>query len=254
MNMPQTELKLAFDLEDKYYSAGLKSLLEQVFTAGMGFSLRPIPVSSMQSALASVDIYVKHFAAGEVSICRPSFKLRKKNALLIVISEGINPPRVNDFSECLKGCVVLRKADSVLTIREKIIQAWSSKSEAENKIIRCANCRAVYLSEAEDIIAMYICHNFTVARIASILQISSKRVSAYKRSIMAKFNLHSEAELVLFINKWRASISFMHKVSCAPTPLTFGRNIKSVVSNGDRELIKQVSEQENKDFYFPSLI
>lgn len=253
MNMPQTELKLVFDINDKYYSAGLELLLEQVFTADMGISLRPMLVASMQSDLESADIYVKRFAAGEVSICRPMFKLRKKNALLIVVSEGINPPRVNYFTECLKGCVVLRKADSVQTIREKIIQAWNDKSEPENQTVRCEKCKAVYLTEIEDIIAMYLCQDFTVIQIASILQLPSVRVSAYKRNIMAKFNFYSEAELVPFINKWRANISFTHKASVCSS-LNCKPEAKLVISDCDRKLIKQVSEQKSKVFYFPSLI
>lgn len=253
MNMSQTELQLALDLDDKYYSAGLKLLLEQVFTAGMGISLCPVPVSSMQSTLETADIYVKHFAAGEFSICRPGFKLRKNNALLIVISEGINPPRVNYFAECLRGCVVLRKADSVQIIREKILQAWSSKGEAEAQSIRCGDCHAVYLSEVEDIFATYLCQNFTVTRIASILRVPPQRISAFKYSIMAKFNLRSEAELVSFVNKWRANISFVHKASVGSS-LAFRQDVKPVISDGDRELIKQISEQKSKVFYFPSLI
>lgn len=253
MNMPQIELKFVLDLNNKYYSAGLKLLLEQIFTTDSGTSLRPMPVASMQSDLESADIYAKDFAAGEVSICRPMFKLRKKNALLIVVSESTNPPHVNNFAECLKGCVVLRKADSVQTIREKIIQAWNVKSEPENQTVRCEKCRVVHLTKIEDIIAMYLCQEFPMIRIASILKIPYGRVSAYKRNIMAKFNLYNEAELVLFINKWHANISFTHKASICSS-LNCRPEVKPVISDYDRELVNQVSEQKSKVFYSSSLI
>ncbi|MDN6632213.1 MAG: helix-turn-helix transcriptional regulator [Enterobacterales bacterium] len=52
------------------------------------------------------------------------------------------------------------------------------------------------LSLQEIKIISYISHGFTIARIANILGLSVKTVSAHKRRVMRKFNIKNNVELI----------------------------------------------------------
>lgn len=199
-----TELLVAIDDDDQFFSNGLWALLSEIF-GNMGIGLRKIYDLSENSALSFADIYVSKFNAGLEKICRPEFKYRKKGGLLIAISQGVNPPQLYGLPVCLQSSVFLRRTESTESIRNRIVQAWYAlRSYPSLNSDICHYCDPVHMTTAERRISHYLYNQFSVSRIADILQISPKTISTYKRNIMTKFNLNSHSELMVFIEQWNS--------------------------------------------------
>lgn len=199
-----TELLVAFDDDDQFFSNGLWALLCEIF-GNMGVGLRKIYDLSENSSLSFADIYVSKFNAGLEKMCRPEFKYRKKGGLLIAISQGANPPQLYGLPVCLQSSVFLRRTESTESIRNRIAQAWHalhSYPSLDGDV--CHYCDPVHLTTAERRISHYLYNQFSVSRIADILQISPKTISTYKRNIMTKFNLNTYSELMAFIEQWNS--------------------------------------------------
>ncbi|MGZ7212431.1 LuxR C-terminal-related transcriptional regulator, partial [Streptococcus pyogenes] len=78
-----------------------------------------------------------------------------------------------------------------------------------------------------------------LAEIADLLDISPKKVSAQKRSVMNKFGLHSNAELVVFVTYWQKSESIRRLVPSA-LPVQKGVNPPRKRRNGGSFLYPQI--------------
>lgn len=204
VNTSPEELRVAFDFDDALYIAGMWPILQDIFTTGMGITLLRLPPAQAFTVLPQADIYISRFPAGAEVICRPEFRLRNPRGLLVMVSEGMNPPGDGRMSDCLQNHVVLRKEDNLATTRKKIAQGWESVSGFWSP--ECDSCCAVHLSGDEQRIATWLCQSIPVVQVANKLHIHPKRVSAYKRAAMKKLNVSTNAELMEFMSHWKANV------------------------------------------------
>lgn len=199
------ELRVAFDFDDALYIAGMWPILQDIFTTGMGIPLLRLPSAPAYSVLPQADIYIGRFPAGAEVICRPEFLLRNPRGLLVMVSEGMNPPGAGRMSDCLQNRVVLRKQDSLANVHRKIAEGWENVSGSCPA--DCDSCCAVHLSGDEQRITTWLCQSIPVVQVARKLHIHPKRVSAYKRAAMKKLNVSTNAELMEFMSHWKANVT-----------------------------------------------
>lgn len=244
---PQPDrLLVAFDDESEIRCAGMWCLLQEIFTVGMNIPLQRISPGCQASGLA--DIYVSRFSAGMERLCHPELKRRKQNALLIIVSEGGNRPESRGFSPCLQGSVVLRKNDGLASIRKKIIQGWNSRAERGG----CGTCCLPSLSTTEVRVAYYLCKGMSSARAGKMLGMDDKQVSAFKRGMMSKFNLHNTAEFVAFMPRWRACMNVdAGNVLAGPLPQRAENSVpkRPVSKSGAQPVVlrEEAAREEDKD-------
>lgn len=205
VNEPPKKLRVAFDFDDTFYSTGMWQILQDIFTKGRGIPLLRLPLAPASCMLPQADIYVSRFIAGTEVTCRPEFRSRNQQGLLVMVSEGTNPPQPGRMTDCLQNSVVLRKEDNLENIHKKIIRSWDAVSDG--CLALCAACCAVHLSGNQERIATWLSQSIPVSLVARRLQIHPKKVSAHKRAAMKKLNLSTNAELMEFMKNWADHVS-----------------------------------------------
>lgn len=199
-HLPAT-LRVAFEGNDQISNQGMWSLLEDIFTENMGIALYHLTGLTSHSALHFADIYVSTFCAGMENMCRPEFKLRKPDSLLIVLSKSRQTDSQRASLPCQQNSVFLHPADALPDIRRRIVLAWLHRHRMS--MDDCKGCRPPRMSVCEERVADYLQRGCQLADMADSLALSPKTVSSQKRSIMNKFGLHSDAELLAFITHWQ---------------------------------------------------
>lgn len=211
MNNEPIELQVTFDDDNQVFSEGLWQLLKDIFNQQQGKVLNRNYALPMDSALQFSDIYVSSFNAGEELICRPQMKLRKAKSLLIAVCNGLNEPKIKSLPHCLRGCVFVRRTESIESIRDKIEHAWAFLNNknyvAETEEKMCLSCFPVRLTDVEERVVTYFYRGFSLAQIANIRGMHVKTVSAHKRAVMNKLNLSSSAELIHIMHNWAPNIA-----------------------------------------------
>lgn len=211
MNNEPIELQVTFDDDNQVFSEGLWQLLKDIFNQQQGKVLNRNYALPMDSALQFSDIYVSSFNAGEELICRPQMKLRKAKSLLIAVCNGLNEPKIKNLPHCLRGCVFVRRTESIESIRDKIEHAWAFLNNknyvAETEEKMCLSCFPVRLTDVEERVVTYFYRGFSLAQIANIRGMHVKTVSAHKRAVMNKLNLSSSAELIHIMHNWAPNIA-----------------------------------------------
>lgn len=211
MNNELMELQVAFDDDNQVFSEGLWQLLKDIFTQQKSITLNRNYEIPKDLALQLSDIYVSSFNAGEELICRPQMKSRKAKSLLIAVCNGLNEPKVKNLPHCLRGCVFVRRTESIESIRDKIEHQWAILSNknyvAETDEKMCLSCFPVRLTDVEERVATYFYRSFSLGQIANIRGMHVKTVSAHKRAVMNKLNLASSAELIHIMHHWAPNIA-----------------------------------------------
>lgn len=195
-----------------YFFRGCESILEDVFCS-MNKKLH-FNEDFTEENITKADVIVMSFAKGETSICHNILQCRKKNSLIVGLYTGVKGSYANELPLCLSGTIFINRNESA-AIAKKLITSGLGllKLEHECEIKRsCQNCQYHTLSHQQIIIAAYIHSGKDMKLITQRLNISRKTVSAYKRSIMFKFNLNSNYELLIFLNRFkkRKYISNLH--------------------------------------------
>lgn len=211
MNNEPIELQVTFDDDNQVFSEGLWQLLKDIFNQRQGKILHRNYALPKDSALQFSDIYVSGFNAGEELICRPEMKLRKAKSLLIAVCNGLNELKTKNLPHCLRGCIFVRRTESIESIREKIEHAWAFLNNknyvAETEEKMCLSCFPVRLTDVEERVVTYFYRGFSLAQIANIRGMHVKTVSAHKRAVMKKLNLSSSSELIHIIHNWAPNIA-----------------------------------------------
>lgn len=201
MKFKSSTLLVAFNDDNQIYSQGMLSLLEDIFTHGMGISLSRMTGSPGNSSIRVADIYVDHCAAGVQAMCRPEYRLRKQCSLLIVISSARGEISQNTILPCQHNCVFLHRTDTLAEIRRQIILAWHRRFQT--KEVSCHACRPLLLTKSEERVIDYLSQGTSLSELVDRLALSPKTVSSQKHSLMRKFSLSNNVELMDFILWWK---------------------------------------------------
>ena len=197
MELKSPKLLVAFNDDDHIYTWGMWSFLEDIFTNGMGIPLARMTDSPDYSSISIADIYVEHYAAGVQTMCRPEYSLRKRGSLLIVISSARGKISHNTTLPCQHNCVFLHRTNTLANIRRQIVQAWHRRLQM--KRVSCHACRPLILTKSEKRVIDCLNQEILLSELTDRLALSPKTVSSQKRSLMRKFNLSNNVELMNFI-------------------------------------------------------
>lgn len=196
----ETVLRVIFEDDNRAYAQGLWLLLEEAFVCH-GIKLHCI--DNEASIISPADIYVVYLMAGMEAICRPEFKRWKERCVFVFIREGLNDPDIHMLPVCIQNNILLRRNESLESVRYKLHYAWSflrqKNFDAEDL---CRHCQPVSLTKAELLVAQNICRGHALNQIAATTVSTPKTISTHKRNIMSKLNLHSDAELLNFMTHW----------------------------------------------------
>ena len=200
-------IRVLIDDDNAFYREGLWHFIKKNFTSSDYGTLELLETS--QENLAASDIVVKIFQNGGTQVCHHELLHRKANSLLIAVcSEAAQPP-LSRLPDCLKSVLFVSRREALNALSLKVLQAWKHVQFEEERVRNCQECQALYFSPQEEKVVRYICLGFSVERIAWILSLNIKTVSSHKRSVMHKFNLNSDAELLTLMKLYEERLTYV---------------------------------------------
>jgi DNA-binding CsgD family transcriptional regulator len=200
-------LNIAFDETDLIYRQGMETLFNQIHLDGAGEGIEFNSLTIINATVA--DVVIKSFVPGEEYICQPTLKFRTKPGVIIGLHEGRNIPHPSELPLCITKIIFVRRADSLNNVKDKIIQAWNERNvESSNQSwAKCIECKRRKLTSQQHEIIKYMLNNKDTQNTAELLDISPKTVSTHKRTIMNKFNLKSDCEVLQLFSKHSEQLS-----------------------------------------------
>ncbi|TNV11208.1 helix-turn-helix domain-containing protein [Buttiauxella sp. B2] len=203
-------LNIIIEEKDNFYRQGLKTFITEMFSTDHGDALFFTGVLCSHS-VKTADIIIKSFLPGESRVCHQIFQSRKHSSLVIGIYDGNKKPHSVDLPLCFDNIVFISRADSLIKVKKFIQRGWEDCCQENTKKIyrSCLACKHRTLSPREINIAEHFYSGMGTEEIARNLQINPKTVGAHKRTIMLKFNLNSDSELLGLLHhlKLKPSIS-----------------------------------------------
>lgn len=187
---------------DNFYGQGIGQLLREL--------LRPthagevvFEFGSNQASVAQADIIVKHFSAGESSLCHKILLHRKRHSMIIGIHDGVTTPYGSSLPLCINDIIFINKNDSLEKVERLILRGWENcqgRNLTGSQQQRCQECRHYTLTPQQVKIVDRFCVGEDVTQIARHLEMTPKTIAAHKRRLMMKFNVKSNCELLALLS------------------------------------------------------
>jgi DNA-binding CsgD family transcriptional regulator len=200
-------LNIAIEETDLIYRQGMETLFKQIHLNGAGEGVEFNSLTIINATVA--DVVIKSFVPGEEYICQSILKFRTKPGLIIGLHEGRNIPHSSELPLCIANMIFVRRADSLSKVKDQIIQAWNERNVecSTQSQVKCIECKRRKLTSQQHEIIKYMLDNKDTQNTAELLEISPKTVSTHKRTIMNKFNLKSDCEVLQLFNKHSVKLS-----------------------------------------------
>lgn len=187
---------------DTYYREGLTTLLGELFLSEYGQEVCVLNTMSPESVWKS-QVIITSIYQGEFYICKP--ELRYRNTGIII---GLTSPVFDtrqDIPSCFRDIIFIPRKSTRMRMYSDIVDTWNKKNEHHHypPDYSCSACRHRMMSRQEHSVAQEILNSNTVNNIAHKLQISPKSVYTHKYSIMKKYKVTTNKDLITLLNRLR---------------------------------------------------
>lgn len=192
-------LNILIKESDLLFQYGLRVFLADLFQRGFR---EEVQFSShfTHDGVSVADIVVLSLCVGEVFTCIPELQSRKKG---IVIGLVDHEPRVAMPPSCFDDIILISRRASVSKIREIIYFAWYKTQLFGYRWHKnaCPVCHHRKISPQQIRIMVSFYKGRSVMEIANELNISDKTVFTHKYMLMKKFDLRTDYELIVLLNR-----------------------------------------------------
>ncbi|WP_368541100.1 helix-turn-helix transcriptional regulator [Enterobacter soli] len=185
--------------DDVLYRYGLEAVIAQAFSSE--FSQPPaIGYDYTPENIRQADILILSLQTGGNFHCIPALSVRSKG---IIIGLADNVARASALPPCIADILLLPRKITGDRLSQILYFAWKKEQlvGAQKNTCSCQACPHKALSGKQHRIMDALYRGKTALEIADELKISDKTVYNHKYAVMKKFNLQSDLELVLFLNK-----------------------------------------------------
>lgn len=186
--------------DDAFYRKGLMFFLTDIFHQERQRRVNFMTELTAENVMKS-DIVIFSFCKGESGTCFPELHSRKQGIVIGLVDKL--PETDSLLPSCYQDVFFVSRQSSLDMLENKIIHAWRRYKKSPIPVLasNCYNCQHKILSPQQMRIMANIYKGKSVADIASELMISDKTVFSHKYLTMQKFNLHSDYELLVFLNR-----------------------------------------------------
>ncbi|MGR5945116.1 helix-turn-helix transcriptional regulator [Enterobacter sp. C4G1] len=185
--------------EDVLYRYGLEAIIARAFVREF---IQPpiIKYHYTPENIREADIIVLSLHTGGHFHCAPELSMRKKGIVIGLVDDRA---RASALTPCIDDILVLPRKITCDRFSQILYFAWKKEQLLGTQIsaLSCQTCPHKALSGKQHQIMNALYKGKTVVEIADELHISDKTVYNHKYAVMKKFNLRSDFELVLFLNK-----------------------------------------------------
>lgn len=151
-------------------------------------------------SVRKADILVLSLCPGEYFTCFPELHERQKS---IVIGFTENDTHVNLLPSCFQDIILISRRATLLQVRLILLNAWYNIQRSDFRLppITCSDCQQKTFSPQQIRIMIGLYKGLSVMQIADEMMVNSKTIYSHKYQVMAKFNLRSDYELMLLVNR-----------------------------------------------------
>lgn len=185
---------------DVLYRHGMENFLTDLFIMEFG-QLVEITHDFNRESVSQADIIVMAFCKGESFICLPEFQSRQKSLVIGLVEQAF--VKSSALAGCISDAFFLERSAPLETIRRTVIHHWSRLYQPNGVTFssNCYTCRHRNLSWLQAKIMVGIYNGKNSKQISAELNVNEKTVYSHKYVVMNKFDLKSDYELLLFLNK-----------------------------------------------------
>lgn len=184
---------------EKFFVAGMKTVLISLFNEEFNKEVC-FSDAFTEENVKRADVVVIELSAGENATCIPEFFHRGPGIIIGVLNHY--PDYALPLPSCFADMILIERRTSLSRVRNQIRQEWQKKYLMERELNHnCGSCRRKTLSLKQFSIISAICQGQSIQQIANILGVSVKAVRMHKYTVMRKFGLKTECELLAFIRK-----------------------------------------------------
>ncbi|MCU6159180.1 LuxR C-terminal-related transcriptional regulator [Enterobacter bugandensis] len=192
-------LNILIKESDLLFQYGLQVFLTDLFQRGFREEVQFSSHFNHQG-VSVADIVVLSLCVGEVFTCIPELQSRKKG---IVIGLVDDESREAMTPSCFEDIILISRRASISKIREIIYFAWYKTQLPGYRWNKnaCLDCHHKKLSPQQVRIMASFYKGLSVMEIAHELNISDKTVFTHKYMLMQKFDLRTDYELIMLLNR-----------------------------------------------------
>ncbi|MBS3045964.1 helix-turn-helix domain-containing protein [Enterobacter mori] len=187
---------------DGFFSLGLRIFIQD-FICETDYRTVNFLSEFSEANVASADLIFIELASGEKYLCHELFKVRKKHSMLIGVNDADGGKVFRSLPLCFKGMIFIShkiKIEKIKIILNSFIASVSGEISFQG-CYSCGPCQYRAFSRQQLNIAAGLYRGESVSDIAAGLNISPKTVSAHKRIMMTKFDLNTNQELHLLLDR-----------------------------------------------------
>lgn len=158
-----------------------------------------------RDTVRQADIIVLELCKGENYTCIPELSSRKQGIIFGLVDDAFD--KIAPGTQCIEDIVFIRRSAPLNDIGRTILKLWSKHNQPATKMhcSNCFSCRHRRMSRQQTRIMARYFHGRTIPEIAKELRINDKTIYSHKYVVMNKFNLASDYELLIFLNKLKES-------------------------------------------------
>lgn len=191
-------MKIVFEDEYTMYRIGMELLLMELFAHEENLHFMMMDKDTVTQA----NIIIKKFVAGESFLCQPLLKTRAKNCLVVGVYEGHTTPDCTELPLCISDIVFINRVDSPYKIKAMISSGWQ-RSQLDTQWPsekNCLDCRHQTLTPQQVSVATHFFRGEETHTIARKMHINCKTVSSHKYTIMKKFHVSTDRDLLILLH------------------------------------------------------
>ncbi|MDF7657750.1 helix-turn-helix transcriptional regulator [Erwiniaceae bacterium L1_54_6] len=181
--------------QNTYLEIALKEILDRTLICDYQLTFRT--KSSIQD-ISDADIIIMTIRPGEIYLCNPTFRYRKKESHIIFISIGRVQPVERELPFCYRNATYLNSEMSVPDIFLSFGEACKKNEMAccaSPVNTSCVNCPCLYLTPAQLKVTYGFMGGLSLQEIARALSLSLKTVHTQKKRIMNPLGIRSDQDL-----------------------------------------------------------
>ncbi|QPK02727.1 helix-turn-helix transcriptional regulator [Enterobacter mori] len=192
-------LNIVIQESDLFFRQGLQCFFTDFFlfefNQGIHFNFE-----FTHDTVRMADIIVLPLCPGEVFTCIPELQSRTRGIVIGLVDDAFRTPA---SPSCFQDILFIARRTSLMQVREALNITWQKTqltgfSGDKNA---CSGCQHKTLSMQQMRIMVNLYKGLSVTQIADKLKVSCKTIFTHKYMVMQKFDLRSDYELMILLNK-----------------------------------------------------
>lgn len=190
-------MNIAIRCRDNFYTLGLQILLTELFTETLNQSV-PVFYDYQPENIPQADLYVLRIRPGEQYLCHAEMQAFS-SALIVGLVEAHHAPARGEVPFCMGNMLFIPCAESVTLLKEKIKRHWLRGRADDSAPSGCRECPHKTLTEQQYRMTSLLLKGLSSREIGERMAICPKTVLSHRHSLMRKFRLKTDYELVDFM-------------------------------------------------------